>query len=95
MKFRKKKKKRRRRRRCEYYDKLKQLFKKSATSVLQISWNKPAPDNERALNEEFDNVCVSIDLDDNCYTPNMENITQDAEEIGVEEQTQCADKASN
>ena len=71
------------------------MFKKSATSVLQISLNKPAPDNERALNEEFGNVCVSIDLDDNFYTPNMGNITQDAEEIGVEEQTQCADKASN
>nr|POF23529.1 hypothetical protein CFP56_47956 [Quercus suber] len=79
---------------CPNYEKLRQLFAlNTATGSLQISSNTPTPnsDEEHALEEELANEALRAQLvDDDCYNPNMEGITQD--DPPVDEQTQRADK---
>ncbi|XP_023908125.2 uncharacterized protein LOC112019814 [Quercus suber] len=71
-----------------------QLFAlNTATGSLQISSNTPTPNNdeEHALEEELANEARRAQLvDDDCYNPNMEGITQD--DPPVDDQTQRADK---
>ena len=61
---------------------------------LQISSNTPAlnSDEERALEEEPTNEGTPTHLDDDCYSPNLDNIHQTVEDVDSEHQTQRAEK---
>ena len=75
---------------CLDYDKLKQLFApNTANGHLQISSNTPTlnSDEECALEEELVADAAPIHLDDDCYTPNLDNIPQTMEETDVVDQT--------
>nr|POF27139.1 hypothetical protein CFP56_08514 [Quercus suber] len=76
---------------CPDHDKLHQLFTPStATGNLQISSNTPTlnSDEERALEEELANASAPTHLNDDCYTPNFESVSQIVEDTEVEEPTQ-------
>ncbi|KAK9996523.1 hypothetical protein SO802_021209 [Lithocarpus litseifolius] len=79
---------------CPFYDKLRQLLAPTiTTSSLQISSNTPASDSEEehALEEKLAIEVARTHLsNDNCYTPNMEGISED--DPPVIEQTQRVDK---
>ena len=78
---------------CSSYDKLQQLFAPSTTTGnLQISSNTPAlnSDEEHVVEEEIANESVPTHLDNDCYTLNLESVSQTVEDTEVKDQTQDA-----
>ena len=78
---------------CSSYDKLQQLFAPSTTTGnLQISSNTPAlnSDEEHVMEEEIANESVPTHLDNDCYTLNLESVSQTVEDTEVKDQTQDA-----
>ena len=74
---------------CPSYNKLQQLFAPSTTTGnLQISSNTPAlnSDEEHVVEEEIANESVPTHLDNDCYTLNLESVSQTVEDTEVKDQ---------
>ena len=81
------------------YPSLQQLFAPgTATGNLQISTNTPPlnSDEERVIEKELANANVNASapahLDDDCYAPNFDSLSQTAKDAEVEEVTRIVER---